>query len=138
MATPRPSEARLLRQVVRNIEALLPSDWTMTTLAEPVEPSVQLWQRIESSLKAQGRSTPAAAQAAVPAPRRPTRPAVSPGWWSSVTLWRGLAGTGFAAVALQGGRTAPEAKLLSKPFHLKDLVAEVDRIFQSEDQHGRL
>ena len=46
--------------------------------------------------------------------------------------------TGFAAVALQSGRTAPEAKLLSKPFHLKDLVAEVDRIFQSEDQHGRL
>ena len=46
--------------------------------------------------------------------------------------------TGFAAVALQGGRTAPEAKLLSKPFHLKDLVAEVDRLFQSEDQHGRV
>ena len=46
--------------------------------------------------------------------------------------------TGFAAVALQGGRTAPEAKLLSKPFHLKDLVAEVDRMFQTEDQHGRL
>jgi two-component system cell cycle response regulator CpdR len=41
-------------------------------------------------------------------------------------------------VALQGGRTAPEAKLLSKPFHLKDLVAEVDRLFQTEDQHGRL
>ena len=46
--------------------------------------------------------------------------------------------TGFAAVALQGGRTAPEAKLLSKPFHLRELVAEVDRLFQSEDQHGRL
>jgi two-component system cell cycle response regulator CpdR len=46
--------------------------------------------------------------------------------------------TGFAAVALQSGRTAPEAKMLSKPFHLKDLVAEVDRIFQTEDQHGRL
>ena len=46
--------------------------------------------------------------------------------------------TGFAAVALQSGRAAPEAKMLSKPFHLKDLVAEVDRIFQSEDQHGRL
>ncbi|WP_265562008.1 cell cycle two-component system response regulator CpdR [Sphingomicrobium arenosum] len=46
--------------------------------------------------------------------------------------------TGFAAVALQAGRTAPEAKLLSKPFHLKDLVAEVDRMFQTEDQHGRL
>ena len=46
--------------------------------------------------------------------------------------------TGFAAVALQAGRTTPEAKLLSKPFHLKDLVAEVDRLFQSEDRHGRL
>jgi two-component system cell cycle response regulator CpdR len=46
--------------------------------------------------------------------------------------------TGFAAVALQGGRTTPGAKLLSKPFHLKDLVAEVDRMFQTEDQHGRL
>ena len=46
--------------------------------------------------------------------------------------------TGFAAVALQSGRTAPEAKMLSKPFHLKDLVAEVDRMFQTEDQHGQL
>ena len=34
MATPRPTEARLLRQVVRDIEALLPSDWTITTLAQ--------------------------------------------------------------------------------------------------------
>ena len=46
--------------------------------------------------------------------------------------------TGFAAVALKAGRAAPTAKVLSKPFHLKDLVMEVDRLFQSEDQHGRL
>ena len=46
--------------------------------------------------------------------------------------------TGFAAVALKAGRAAPEAKILSKPFHLRDLVAEVDRLFQTEDQHGRL
>jgi two-component system cell cycle response regulator CpdR len=46
--------------------------------------------------------------------------------------------TGFAAVALKAGRAAPSAKVLSKPFHLRDLVLEVDRIFQSEDQHGRL
>ncbi|MBV8687158.1 MAG: response regulator [Alphaproteobacteria bacterium] len=46
--------------------------------------------------------------------------------------------TGFAAVALKAGRSAPSAKVLSKPFHLRDLVAEVDRLFQSEDQHGRL
>jgi two-component system cell cycle response regulator CpdR len=37
--------------------------------------------------------------------------------------------TGFAAVALQSGRRAPkEAKVLSKPFHLRELVAEVDRM----------
>ena len=46
--------------------------------------------------------------------------------------------TGFAAVALKAGKTSPEAKVLSKPFHLRDLVAEVDRLFQTEDQHGRL
>jgi two-component system cell cycle response regulator CpdR len=46
--------------------------------------------------------------------------------------------TGFAAVALRAGKAAPDAKVLSKPFHLRDLVAEVDRLFQSEDQHGRL
>ncbi|HWH21780.1 MAG TPA: response regulator [Allosphingosinicella sp.] len=46
--------------------------------------------------------------------------------------------TGFAAVALKASKAAPTAKVLSKPFHLKDLVAEVDRLFQSEDQHGRL
>ena len=46
--------------------------------------------------------------------------------------------TGFAAVALQGGRTAPEAKLLSKPFHLKDLVMEVERVFGDEALSGRL
>ena len=37
--------------------------------------------------------------------------------------------TGFAAVALRAGREAPHAKMLSKPFHLKDLVMEVDRCF---------
>jgi len=37
--------------------------------------------------------------------------------------------TGFAAVALRAGREAPHAKMLSKPFHLKDLVKEVDRSF---------
>lgn len=37
--------------------------------------------------------------------------------------------TGFAAVALRAGRDAPKAKMLSKPFHLKDLVMEVERMF---------
>ena len=37
--------------------------------------------------------------------------------------------TGFAAVALNPDSNAPkDAKVLSKPFHLRDLVAEVDRM----------
>lgn len=37
--------------------------------------------------------------------------------------------TGFAAVALNPANRAPEeAKVLSKPFHLKDLVQEVERM----------
>ena len=46
--------------------------------------------------------------------------------------------TGFAAVALKAGRKTPDAKVLSKPFHLRDLVDEVERMFMTEDQHGRL
>ena len=37
--------------------------------------------------------------------------------------------TGFAAVQLKAGESVPQAKLLSKPFHLKDLVAQVDEMF---------
>ncbi|HRN83901.1 MAG TPA: response regulator [Hyphomicrobium sp.] len=37
--------------------------------------------------------------------------------------------TGFAAVILNSENTAPkEARVLSKPFHLKDLVREVERL----------
>lgn len=37
--------------------------------------------------------------------------------------------TGFAAVALAQATAAPKAaKVLSKPFHLRDLVAEVERV----------
>jgi two-component system, cell cycle response regulator CpdR len=37
--------------------------------------------------------------------------------------------TGFAAVTLNNDQTAPkDARVLSKPFHLKDLVREVDRL----------
>ncbi|TVV75291.1 cell cycle two-component system response regulator CpdR [Sphingomonas solaris] len=37
--------------------------------------------------------------------------------------------TGFAAVSLRGGHAPANAKILSKPFHLRELVAEVDRMF---------
>lgn len=36
--------------------------------------------------------------------------------------------TGFAAVALSAAQTAPQAKVLSKPVHLRDLVGEVEKM----------
>ena len=38
--------------------------------------------------------------------------------------------TGFAAVTLRASREQPQAKVLSKPFHLRDLVLEVERVFE--------
>lgn len=42
--------------------------------------------------------------------------------------------TGFAAVSLRAEENVPQAKLLSKPFHLKDLVREVDSLFGRHSQ----
>ncbi|MGZ3172364.1 MAG: cell cycle two-component system response regulator CpdR [Croceibacterium sp.] len=38
--------------------------------------------------------------------------------------------TGFAAVSLRPDTELPHSKVLSKPFHLKDLVREVERLFE--------
>jgi len=42
--------------------------------------------------------------------------------------------TGFAAVALRASKEQPQARVLSKPFHLRDLVLEVDRIFEGRQE----
>mgnify|MGYP000462805523 CR=1 FL=1 len=44
--------------------------------------------------------------------------------------------TGFAAVTLKAGRDMPNARVLSKPFHLRDLVLEVDRMFEVGSASG--
>lgn len=44
--------------------------------------------------------------------------------------------TGFSGVALRAGDAAPQAKVLSKPFHLRDLVLEVERMFTPESASG--
>lgn len=44
--------------------------------------------------------------------------------------------TGFAAVTLKAGRQMPQARVLSKPFHLRDLVMEVDRMFEMGSASG--
>jgi len=38
--------------------------------------------------------------------------------------------TGFAAVSMRASQAAPEARMLSKPFHLRDLVAQIEKIFE--------
>lgn len=104
-------------------EQLLP----LTALAKPVEPSQDLWLRIEGSMDAAvpkvgvpvdfaGTSAPEPAWAAPERPARPRRKPAFAGWWSSLQLWRGLAGTGFAAAAIMaavlvtrlGGPAAPQ------------------------------
>ena len=44
--------------------------------------------------------------------------------------------TGFSAVSLKAGEAMPNAKVLSKPFHLRDLVLEVDRMFAHTSATG--
>ena len=87
-----PDDAALRTAVQHWHERLLP----LATLAEPVEPSLQLWQRIEGSLaQATAQAVPVAAVT-----RQRIKPVTGPSWWDSVKLWRGLAGGGFAAAAI--------------------------------------
>lgn len=93
-----PGDARLRAAVLGWHEQLLP----LTTLAEPVEPSAAVWRRIEGSLQ-DAAGVGGAAAATAPAPAAPRSAASGAGWqawWQSVKLWRGLAGTGFAAAAV--------------------------------------
>lgn len=46
--------------------------------------------------------------------------------------------TGFAAVTMKASREAPQAKVLSKPFHLRDLVLEVERLFDGSMVNANL
>ena len=110
-----PGDAALRAAVQRWHEELLP----LAALADPVDPSAQVWRRIETSLEL------AAAPVASP---RAARVAPSAGWWNSVKLWRGLAGTGFATAAVMAAVlvTRPGA-LPAAPQYLVVLVAPQDK-----------
>ena len=102
-----------LRAAVQNLqEQLLP----LAALAEPVEPSVHLWRRIEISLDQEAAPSVAAAASPAKAPLHAGRTEPQ-SWWSNLNLWRGLAGAGFAAAAvmasvlvtrLEGGASSPQ------------------------------
>ncbi len=112
-----PLDAELRTAVQGWQERLLP----LTSLAEPVEPSARLWQRIENSI---GQTTAAAAV--------PLRKAVEPAqesWWNSVKLWRGLAGTGFAAAAVMAAVLVTRIGVspVAAPQYMVVLVAPQDK-----------
>lgn len=82
-----PHNAALQSAVLAWEQRLLP----LATLAEPVEPSATLWPRIANSTAAQ----PSA---------KPVQPRAKAWWqWDSLSLWRGLAGSGFATAAILAG-----------------------------------
>ncbi|WP_122611216.1 anti-sigma factor domain-containing protein [Pseudomonas viridiflava] len=79
----------------------------LTDLAEPQQPSAQLWPRIERSLERLTVKKPLSS------------------WWNLLPLWRGLSAAGLAATLILGtmllNQTAP------KPSYLVVLVAPQDK-----------
>ena len=109
-----PFDADLRTAVQQWQEQLLP----LASLADPVEPSAQLWQRIEASL------------GPVAAPEPPRRVIVppAPSWWNSVKLWRGLAGGGFATAAVMAAVLVTRLGALpAAPQYMVVLVAPQDK-----------
>jgi hypothetical protein len=47
-------------------------------------------------------------------------------------LARALERSGYEVVAMRAGASVTNAKVLAKPFHLEDLVLEVERLFTKE------
>ena len=122
------SDAALRAAVAEWQERLLP----LAALAEPVEPSRALWQRIEHSLAPAPERVPARGSERrneagdVATGRQAARG--SAGWWHNLALWRGLAGGGFAmAAVLAGLLVLRPADLPSTPQYMVVLVAPQDK-----------
>ena len=90
----------------------------LTALAEPVEPSPALWARIERSVAPQ---TSAAADSVKRAATGVQN------WWNNLSLWRGLAGTGFAAAAVLAAVPVVRIQTPATPQYLVVLVAPQDK-----------
>ena len=90
----------------------------LTALADPVEPSPTLWARIERSV------APPASAAADNVKRAATGVQT---WWNNLNLWRGLAGTGFAAAAVLAAVLVVRLQTPATPQYLVVLVAPQDK-----------
>jgi anti-sigma-K factor RskA len=124
-----------LRQAVQRWqEQLLP----LTALAPPVEPTAQLWQRIQAS--ADLRAEPPLPQAATARPPATLAPNGLHRWWGSLQLWRGLAGTGFAAAAVLAAVLVTRMGAVPNPQYLVVLVAPQDKapgwVVQASNPNG--
>ena len=112
-----PLDAELQTAVHNWQERLMP----LAALAEPVEPSVQLWQRIENTLVQAHASSlkPAVVKA----------PSAVESWWNNVKLWRGMAGAGFAATAVMAAVLVTRIGMspVAAPQYLVVLVAPEDK-----------
>jgi anti-sigma-K factor RskA len=79
----------------------------LTDLAEPQQPSAQLWRRIERSVD------------------RLTQTAPATSWWNLLPLWRGLSAAGLAATLVLGAMLLTQTT--PKPSYLVVLVAPQDK-----------
>ena len=118
-------DADLRQAVQRWHEQLLP----LAALADPVEPSAKLWGRIEASLDASDVTAARLPPLAAATPPGRSRRLQEAGWWHSVKLWRGLAGTGFAATAVLASVLVTRLDALppAAPQYLVVLVAPLDK-----------
>ena len=93
-------------------------------LVEPVEPSPQLWTRIEASVVAKVDAEDAAA-AAVRVVASITKPIVS--WWNNLRVWRGLTAAGFATAAFMGIMVGSKLAQPPAPGYMVVLVGPQDK-----------
>lgn len=94
----------------------------LNALVEPVEPSPQLWPRIEASMAMKEDAAKAAAMRVVPAAAPPTM-----SWWNNLRLWRGLAVSGFAASVLMGFIVVTKLAPPPAPGYMVVLVGPQDK-----------
>ena len=100
-------------------------------LVEPIEPSPQLWSRIESSVSAQAAASKVSAVAtrASATSARASAPEATPitTWWNNLGLWRGLAASGLAASVLMGFVVVTKLAQPPAPGYMVVLVGPQDK-----------
>ncbi len=96
----------------------------LAAMVEPVEPSPQLWPRIEASIEA--RSDVVKRSSASVRTIHPTSNRIG-NWWNNLRLWRGLAATGFAATVFMGIVVVTRLAQPPAPGYMVVLVGPQDK-----------